>query len=244
MCIRDRTYQMYPLAQDRKNYAIFIPIDYHSPKQNETLQVYYTKNKENFEEVLFVTVVDGDYKQNEIITVPKSQVTLSLKNKEKTADEYALVYGKVYSKITPKDLTSKTPFILPLQSKITSEYGNARVYNNTVKSYHIGVAFQAKIGDPIVATNNGKVVLVMERFYLGQVIYLDHGWGAYSYYAHLSEVLVQEGDYVKRGDIIAKSGNTGRVTGPHLHYALRLHNTTVDPLQYGELYNSFLLENL
>jgi len=137
-------------------------------------------------------------------------------------------------------LSIRLSFMLPMSSKITSAFGNARVYNGVAKSYHTGTDFRAPVGSVIKASNDGKVVLAMSRFYLGNVIYIDHGRGAYTYYSHLSKFLVKEGDIVKKGQIIAKSGKTGRITGPHLHYAVRLHNTTVDPLQYTKLYNEIL----
>ena len=80
----------------------------------------------------------------------------------------------------------------------------------------------------------------MHRFYLGNVVYIDHGRGAFSYYSHMNDFAVKQGQKVKKGQLIGTSGKTGRITGPHLHYALRLYNTTVDPLQYTELYNKIL----
>ena len=129
---------------------------------------------------------------------------------------------------------------MPMQSKITSNYGTARIYNGHVKSYHTGTDFRAKINTPIFASNHGVVALVMDRFYLGNVVYIDHGRGVYSYYAHMDKTEVEVGDKIKKGDRIGTSGVTGRITGPHLHYAIRLYNVTVDPIQYGELYNSIL----
>ena len=146
----------------------------------------------------------------------------------------------MYSKITPYDLTNNKKYIYPMTSKITSAFGNARVYNGTTKSYHTGTDFRAKIGSDIYASNNGIVALTMDRFYLGKVVYIDHGRGAFSYYSHMNKFLVKKGQKVTKGQIIGKSGKTGRITGPHLHYALRLYNVTVDPLQYMEVYNHVL----
>ncbi len=127
-----------------------------------------------------------------------------------------------------------------MNSKITSAFGNARIYNKKAKSYHSGTDFRAKVGTDIKASNNGVVALTMNRFYLGKVVYIDHGRGTYSYYSHMDKIDVKKGQKVKKGQIIGKSGKTGRITGPHLHYALRLYNTTVDPLQYMEVYNQIL----
>jgi len=237
---KDKTYQMFTINGNIKNYEAYIPVDYHNKKQKENVQVRYFEDEKLIKKNIAINIIDGKYKQNEIIKVAKGKVTLSPKNKEKTSIEYATVYKKVYSVVTPYDLTNDSTFELPMSSKITSAFGNARVYNGVAKSYHTGTDFRAKVGADIKAPNDGKVVYAMPRFYLGNVIYLDHGRGAYTYFAHLNKFLVKEGDIVKKGQIIAKSGKTGRITGPHLHYAVRLHNTTVDPLQYTTLYNEIL----
>jgi len=237
---KNKTFQMFTINGSIKKYRVFVPVDYYNKKQKENVQVSYKhKNnliKKNFE----IEIIDGNYKQNEIIKVSKGKVTLSKKNKTRSTKEYNTVYKHVYSKITPYDLTLNTSFEEPIKSKITSNYGNARIYNGKTKSYHTGTDYRAKIGTPIYATNNGVVVLTMHRFYLGNVVYIDHGRGAFSYYSHMNSFDVKQGEKVKKGHIIGTSGKTGRITGPHLHYALRLYNTTVDPLQYTELYNKIL----
>lgn len=236
-----KSYQMFTINGNTKKYELFLPVDYHAKKQNENVEVKYLDNDNNWKtKIVQINIVTGEYKQNEIIEVAKGKVTLSDKNKDRTKNEYDEVYSKVYSKVSLYDLTKNTLFSNPINSIVTSEYGTARVYNGVAKSYHSGTDFRASVGEDIKATNNGKVVLVMNRFYLGNVIYIDHGRGAYSYYAHLDESLVSEGEIVKKGQVIAKSGKTGRITGPHLHYAFRLYNVTVDPLGYSKLYNDIL----
>ena len=237
---KNKTFQMFTIKGSIKKYRVFIPVDYYSKKQKENVQVRYKTNanliKKNYE----IEIIDGNYKQNEIIKVSKGKVTLSNKNKTRSTKEYNAVYKNVYSKITPYDLTLNSSFEDPIKSKITSNYGNARIYNGKTKSYHTGTDYRAKVGTHIYATNNGIVVLTMHRFYLGNVIYIDHGRGAFSYYSHMNSFDVKQGEKVKKGQRIGTSGKTGRITGPHLHYALRLYNTTVDPLQYTELYNKIL----
>jgi murein DD-endopeptidase MepM/ murein hydrolase activator NlpD len=234
---KNTKYQMFTIKGDTQKYEAFIPVDYHSKKQKENIKVSIYKNKKWLPQNYTIEIIDGNYKKNEIIKVQKSKVSLSKKNKTKTSNEYGTVFKSVYSKVTLKSLTNSKEFINPMSSKITSSYGNARVYNGITKNYHTGTDFRAKVGSNIYATNDGIVALVMDRFYLGRVIYIDHGHGAYSYYAHLSKSLVKKSDTVKKGDLIAKSGKSGRVTGPHLHYAFRLHNITVDPLEYAKTYN-------
>lgn len=237
---KNKTFQMFTINGSIKNYRVFIPVDYYSKQQQENVQVSYKSNDKVIKKNFAVNIIDGGYKQNEIIKVPKGKVTLSTKNKTRSNKEYNTVYKNVYSKITPYDLTHNSQFMEPMKSKITSNYGNARVYNGKTKSYHTGTDYRAKIGTPIYATNNGIVALHMHRFYLGNVVYIDHGRGAFSYYSHMNSFSVKLGAKIKKGQIIGTSGKTGRITGPHLHYAVRLYNTTVDPLQYTELYNKIL----
>jgi murein DD-endopeptidase MepM/ murein hydrolase activator NlpD len=237
---KNKTYQMFTINGSVKKYRVFIPVDYYSKKQKENVQVVYKHNDKLIKKNITIHIVDGNYKQNEIIKVAKGKVFLSNKNKTRSKNEYNEVFKNVYSKITPSDLTRNSLFKSPMQSKITSNFGNARVYNGKTKSYHTGTDYRAKVGTEIYATNNGTVALVMKRFYLGNVVYIDHGRGAFSYYSHMNSFSVKQGDKIKRGQLLGLSGKTGRITGPHLHYAFRLYNITVDPLQYGQVYNKIL----
>ncbi len=143
---------------------------------------------------------------------------------------------KVYNSIT-KESFIKENFIYPIESKITSSFGTKRVYNGQLKSYHSGTDFKAPIGTPIKAVNDGVIVISENRFYAGNSIVIDHGQGLYSCYFHLSKMNFKEGELVKRGEIIGLSGDTGRVTGPHLHFSFRVHGIQVDPLQLLQLLN-------
>jgi len=237
---KDKTYQMFTINGSTKNYEVFIPVDYYSKKQQQNVQIKYLQDNKLIKKNISINIIDGKYKKNEIIKVAKGKVILNKKNKQRSAKEYNKVYKNVYSKVSLYDLTKNEPFIFPMDSKITSDFGNARIYNGKTKSYHSGTDFRAKVGTNIKATNNGVVALTMDRFYLGRVVYIDHGRGAYSYYSHMDKIIVKKGQKIKKGQVIGTSGKTGRITGPHLHYALRLYNTTVDPLQYMEIYNKIL----
>ena len=137
----------------------------------------------------------------------------------------------IYRTRTPKRLWSER-FALPLGSVITSHYGNARMFNNEVRSYHAGTDFRANIGTPIKATNDGIIALAKERFMSGNSVIIDHGKGIYSAYFHLSELKVAVGERVKKGQIIALSGDTGRVSGAHLHFSMMVQGVSVDALHF------------
>jgi murein DD-endopeptidase MepM/ murein hydrolase activator NlpD len=121
-------------------------------------------------------------------------------------------------------------FLRPRTSVITSEFGSGRVFNGRVTSRHLGVDFRGAVGEPVLATNRGVVALVDNFFLAGNVVYIDHGGGVVTAYFHLSKPLVAVGDTVTRGQRIGLVGATGRVTGPHLHWAARYGTITVNPL--------------
>ena len=122
------------------------------------------------------------------------------------------------------------PFIKPRTSVVTSEFGSGRVFNGQLTARHLGVDFRGAVGQPIRASNRGVVALVDNFFLAGNVVYIDHGGGVVTSYFHLSKPLVREGQTVKRGQVIGLVGSTGRVTGPHLHWAARYGANTVNPL--------------
>jgi murein DD-endopeptidase MepM/ murein hydrolase activator NlpD len=121
-------------------------------------------------------------------------------------------------------------FLKPRASVVTSEFGSGRVFNGRLTTRHLGVDFRGAVGEPVRAANRGVVALVDNFFLAGNVIYIDHGGGVVTAYFHLSKPLVAVGDTVKRGQEIGLVGSTGRVTGPHLHWAARYGAVTVNPL--------------
>lgn len=119
--------------------------------------------------------------------------------------------------------------ILPRASRVTSGFGDGRVFNGQVSSRHMGLDLQGFQGDTVVAAARGVVALVEPFLLAGNVVYLNHGAGIVSGYFHLSEQLVTPGDTVQPGDPVGLVGATGRVTGPHLHWVVRYGRTSVDP---------------
>jgi murein DD-endopeptidase MepM/ murein hydrolase activator NlpD len=123
-----------------------------------------------------------------------------------------------------------TAFRRPRASVITSEFGTGRLFNGHLTSRHLGVDFRGAVGQPVSAANRGVVALVDNFFLAGNVVYIDHGGGVVTSYFHLSKTLVAVGDTVERGQQVGMVGSTGRVTGPHLHWAARYGTITVNPL--------------
>ncbi|MEK8130414.1 M23 family metallopeptidase [Paenibacillus filicis] len=121
------------------------------------------------------------------------------------------------------------PFVVPVEGILTTPYGYTRYVNGKFSGSHMAIDLAAKEGTPIKATNDGIVALADSLYLTGNSIYLDHGMGLFSQYAHLSKLNVKTGDRVKKGDIIGLVGTTGFSTGPHLHFTFWVHNVQANP---------------
>jgi len=121
-------------------------------------------------------------------------------------------------------------FRAPRPGRVTSPFGTARVLNGEVQSRHLGTDFAGAVGAPVEAANAGVVALVGDFYLAGTVVYVDHGEGLVTGYFHLSRAEVAQGDTVARGQVIGRVGQSGRVTGPHLHWIARYGNISVDPM--------------
>lgn len=121
-------------------------------------------------------------------------------------------------------------FLAPVPGAWTSSFGKRTVFNRTRTSLHAGTDFTGAVGTPVHAPGGGRVALADDLYYSGNTVLIDHGLGLYSLLAHLSRIDVREGDAVASGAPIGLVGATGRVTGPHLHWAVRLNGARVDPI--------------
>jgi hypothetical protein len=122
------------------------------------------------------------------------------------------------------------PFLLPVDGVPTSNFGSRTFFNGQRRSPHAGVDFMAERGVPVRAANTGLVALATPLYFTGNTVIIDYGSGLYSLFAHLSEFKVKEGDAVSPETVVGLVGDTGRVTGAHLHWSVRLQGARVDPL--------------
>lgn len=204
--------------------------------QNQVSKLYYAEDYYSEETsrtctlndnrvVLNVDVKQFPYKE-ERLRVAKSKVVLSEKNKKRVEREW-LMTREIYKNSAPKFLFSE-PFRQPLYSKVTSQFGKRRVFNDLKKTSHLGTDFRAAVGVKIPAANTGRVVFTGDLFYTGNVVIIDHGMDIFSLYAHLSRIEVNTGDEVIKGQIIGRAGKTGRVSGPHLHWGIKVAGKSID----------------
>lgn len=140
-------------------------------------------------------------------------------------------FAEAFTSSVPERLWD-APFVRPVpQEASASSFGSRRVINGVARAPHSGTDLSAPAGTEVLAANNGRVVLVGNFFFAGGSVVLDHGGGLFTMYFHLSEFKVEEGAEVKKGQVIALSGSSGRVTGAHLHWGARLANARIDPLE-------------
>jgi murein DD-endopeptidase MepM/ murein hydrolase activator NlpD len=124
------------------------------------------------------------------------------------------------------------PFILPVEGRLSSPFGLRRYFNGEARRPHSGLDIAAPVGAPIRAPAPGRVVDTGHYFFNGKTIFLDHGQGLVTMYCHLDRIDVQPDQVVKGGEIIGLVGQTGRVTGAHLHWSVSLNRTMVEPLLF------------
>ncbi len=140
----------------------------------------------------------------------------------------AAMLAEAYARISPRRWSGA--FVLPVDGQPTSNFGTRSFYNGQPRSPHAGVDFVGAIGTPIRAANHGEVVVASPMYFTGNTIVIDYGDGLLSVFAHLSEIQAHVGDTVEPSTIVGLVGATGRVTGPHLHWSVRLNGARVDPL--------------
>jgi hypothetical protein len=146
----------------------------------------------------------------------------------KQIDADLLLTQKAYASSAPQPLWQGN-FRPPVDSPLSERFGTRRIFNGTLASNHKGLDFRAPPGTPVRAGNSGVVVLAQPLYYAGNTVIIDHGLGFFTLYMHLSKITVREGQHVVRGQRLGLSGATGRVTGPHLHWAVRWQGAYLDP---------------
>jgi hypothetical protein len=169
----------------------------------------------------------------EKLTLPSSMVDLDRKTLVRVSQEEKLLTG-LFGRFRAERLWEGA-FICPVDGELSGAFGVSRIINGQPRSPHSGIDLRAKEGTPVLACAGGVVVLARPLFFSGNSVILDHGWGFYSMYFHLSEVLVRDGERVAKETRLGRVGSSGRSTGPHLHWGIRMNGARIDPLSLLKL---------
>lgn len=179
-----------------------------------------------------VKIESEDY-GSESLKLPSGMVKLSSSDLERVGKEFAIL-NKVWSTSNAKPLW-KGAFIMPIEGRLSASFGVRRTMNDKPKSPHSGMDIAAPAGTPVKAANSGKVAFIGDFYFNGKFVVIDHGLGVFTVYAHLSKILVKTGEEVENGETIGKVGSTGRSTGPHLHFGVKVGSVRVSPTELFEI---------
>ncbi len=219
-----RTISFFPLSD--KTYAGLLGIDMQDKSGKYDLTVTITTGAETQDQHYTVSVLKEDYSVQHL-KLPKKKVDLNKKTLGRVITERKEMMS-AFNSISPHPYW-EGPFIAPLKGRISGRFGSRRVINGQAKNPHSGEDIAAPKGTKVAAMNTGTVSLTHNHFFTGKGVILDHGLGLHSMYFHLSKISVKEGQVVKKGQTIGKVGATGRATGPHLHWGVRLNGARINP---------------
>jgi murein DD-endopeptidase MepM/ murein hydrolase activator NlpD len=217
-------------SSNNEQWAGFIGADLTTEPGRYTLQVNYTANADP--DFIAITVRSKDHGIRRI-TVPKEMVELDRDILQRVLREISTV--KQVFMASSEDPLWWGRWTRPLPGTVVSPFGCRNIINDMERSPHSGVDLKAAAGTPVKAANKGIVALVAEHFFSGKSIIIDHGGGIFSMYFHLSHISVRVGELVEKGHSIGLSGCSGRVTGPHLHFGIRLNGKRINPLTLIEI---------
>jgi len=227
---RDRRVPFFPV-QDSE-FGALVGIDMTDQAKVHELMAEITYPDRTRERRFQVTVIHEDFGEQRM-TLPKDKVDLDAASLQRNALEQEKV-KTVFAAFTSERLWSQA-FIVPVDGIPTGAFGRKRFLNGQPRNQHSGEDIAAVLGTPVKASNAAFVKMVDDHFFSGLGVILDHGLGLYTMYFHLDSAKVKEGERVARGQIIGTVGQSGRATGPHLHWGAWLNGSRVNPFSLIKL---------
>jgi len=228
---RDRLVPFFKTEREGE-FSALVGIDMaDSPDQSDlTAEMVYPECRRT---KVFPVVVAPETFREQRMTLPPDQVDPDAASLKRITRETEKV-KTVLAGFTPERLWS-ADFLAPVEGPVAGAFGSRRILNGQPRNQHSGEDIAAPLGTPVKATNEGVVRMVDDHFFSGKGVILDHGLGLFTMYFHLDWTGVKEGTRVKRGDVIGTVGQSGRATGPHLHWGAWLNGARVNPVSLARL---------
>jgi Peptidase family M23 len=201
-------------------------VDVEATPGPSSIQIHIHTKDGTRDEIRNVEIHPAHYRTSILTVSPKFVTPGPEELKEIAAD--AQIKEKAFAGSADRPLWSGS-FHAPVHAEPTDSFGTRRTFNGKLASIHRGMDYRAPMGTLVRASNSGTVVLARPLYYEGNCVIIDHGLGLYTLSMHFSRIDVKEGQHVSAGDRLGLSGATGRVTGPHLHWAVRWQGAYLDP---------------
>jgi murein DD-endopeptidase MepM/ murein hydrolase activator NlpD len=213
-------------GRDGKTWFALAGLDVEDPPGASALRIVLHNGSSSSDRSQRVVIHPGNYRTGKLTVSPKfvepgPEALTEIHDEQKLKE-------KVFATSAAEPLWTGD-FRAPVSSPPTDSFGTRRIFNGKLASVHKGMDFRARTGTPVKAGNRGVVVLARPLYYEGNCVVIDHGLGVFSLSMHLSRIDVKEGQQIRMGERIGLSGATGRVTGPHLHWAIRWQGAYLDP---------------
>ena len=213
-------------SSDRRSWLALVGVDVEEATGPSKLKIKVSMLPDTADFDRDIEIHPAHYRTGKLTVEPKFVEPGPDEQKEIAADSD--LKAKVFATSAPQPLWHGS-FRVPVHSPPTDSFGTRRMFNGKLASIHKGMDFRAPMGTAVRASNSGVVVLARHLYFEGNCVIIDHGLGLYTLSMHFSRIDVQEGQHVEAGDRLGLSGATGRVTGPHLHWAVRWQNAYLDP---------------
>jgi murein DD-endopeptidase MepM/ murein hydrolase activator NlpD len=213
-------------AQNGRDWLALTGVDVGASAGSSVLRVVVRREKGSSDMSRTVEIEPAHYRTGALTVPPKFVEPGPEELKQIEAD--AKLKARVFATSAPEPLWSGN-FRAPVGAQATDSFGTRRTFNGKLASIHKGMDYRAATGTVVRAGNSGVIVLARPLYYEGNCVVIDHGLGLYTLSMHLSRIDVKEGQRVATGEPLGLSGATGRVTGPHLHWAVRWQDAYLDP---------------
>ena len=201
-----------------------LPLSTRPGRQELELRLGKDARKRAFE------VTDRQYEEQRITIKDQEMVTPSSRNLERIRSEAGILNEAKSAWSLVEDVPLELD--MPVPGPLSSPFGLKRFFNDQPRNPHSGLDIAAPEGTPIISAAPGRVVNAGAYYFNGNTVFVEHGQGLITMYCHLSEIGVEPGQRVARGEVIGKVGKTGRVTGAHLHFSVLLNSVAVDPWMF------------